>query len=264
MTTEATQQPTEQPIVTSEQTPSTTTVETNPEGQSATRNTNVDVETTESNSVETKSKEPVPLGKDTLSKVQTFLEDAGLKASQVAKEFTENNGELSIASMKALVEKHGEAVASLIVGQLQGLHKESVKAAQERDQAVFSQVEEAFKGITEQKGEETWNELATWAKTNVPTPERNELNSLLAKGGLSAKLAVSYLVDTFKNSQDFSQSAELLNADNVSSEYGVRPLSKAEYTKELNVLLAKGHDYNTSPEVKALQVRRQKGLQRGM
>lgn len=264
MTTEA--QATVETSTQPEQTPVETTKTELPQGeQSGTRNTD-DVEKVESQQPEkdVKTKESVPVSKDTLSKVQTFLEDAGLQPSKVAKEFSENGGELSIESMKALVDKHGEAVASLIVGQLQGLHEKSVKQAKERDEAVFTQVAEAFQGITEQSGEETWKELAGWAKANVPNEERSELNALLAKGGLTAKLAVGYLVDAFKNSQDFQQPAELLKADNVSSEFGVRPLSKAEYTKELNVLLAKGHDYNTSPEIRALQVRRQKGLQRGM
>lgn len=208
-------------------------------------------------------KDSTIINKDTLTQVQGFLESAGLVPSEIAKEFT-GKGELSIESMAKLVEKHGESVAGLIVGQLKGLHEKSMAQAKERDSQVFTQVEEAFKGITEQGGEETWQELATWAKTNVPNEARSELNGMLAKGGLQAKLAVDYLISTFKSSESFSQPAELLGADKVSASFGSGPLSKTEYQKELDVLLAKGHDYNTSPEIRKLDQRRMKGMSIGM
>lgn len=209
------------------------------------------------------NKDNITNTKDTNTQVTKFLDDAGLNSESVIKEFVDD-GELSVDSMKALVEKHGEAVASLIVDKLKGLHKQSVEAAEERDQAVFKQVEEAFKGLTDQTGEKTWEELSGWAKENVPNEERAELNRMLQGGSLQAKLAIDYLVSTFKKSDAFSQPAELLDTDNVSEEYGLKPLSRTEYLRELDVLLAKGHDYNTSPEIRQLEARRQKGMSRGI
>jgi hypothetical protein len=222
-------------------------------------NTNKDINN--SNTIKD-TKEPI-VTKDTNTQVNQFLTDAGLQSDKVVQEMVDS-GELSIDSMKALVEKHGEAVATLIVDKLKGLHEQSVKAATERDQAVFKQVEEAFKGLTDQTGEQTWEELSGWAKANVPNAERAELNAMLQGGSLQAKLAIDYLVNTFKKSDAFSQPAELLGAESVSEDYGLKPLSRNEYLRELNVLLAKGHDYNTSPEIRQLEARRQKGMSRGI
>lgn len=244
------------------QTPVTTTT---PTSEPTTR-----IESEESNSTNVSNnnsnninKDTITNTKDTNTQVTKFLDDAGLNSESVIKEFVDD-GELSVDSMKALVEKHGEAVASLIVDKLKGLHEQSVKAATDRDQAVFKQVEEAFKGLTDQTGEKTWEELSGWAKENVPNAERAELNSMLQGGSLQAKLAIDYLVSTFKKSDAFSQPAELLDTDNVSADYGLKPLSRTEYLRELDVLLAKGHDYNTSPEIRQLEARRQKGMSRGI
>lgn len=224
------------------------------------------IESEESNSTNVSNninKDNITNTKDTNTQVTKFLDDAGLNSESVIKEFVDD-GELSVDSMKALVEKHGEAVASLIIDKLKGLHEQSVKAAEARDQAVFKQVEEAFKGLTDQTGEKTWEELSGWAKENVPNEERAELNRMLQGGSLQAKLAIDYLVNTFKKSDAFSQPAELLDTDNVSEDYGLKPLSRNEYLRELDVLLAKGHDYNTSPEIRQLEARRQKGMSRGI
>jgi len=259
MTTETTQAPVTEPVTP----PVDDTTKVADDSNTGTRITDVQTEPVLDTTETIKETEPVT-SKESLNKVQDFLTDAGLKPSDIAKEFTTNNGELSIASMKKLVDKHGEAVASLIVGQLKGIHKENVAKAEARDKAIFGQIEEAFKGVTEQTGSETWNELAGWAKTNMAKEERSEMNKMLEQGGLAAKLAVDYLVSTFKSSDAFQQPAELLESDNTAKDFGVRPLTKAEYTKELNVLLAKGEDYNTSPNVRALQARRQRGIERGM
>lgn len=223
----------------------------------------LDINSTDTNTNKDSNKSNTIINKDTLTQVQGFLESAGLVPSDIAKEFT-SKGELSIESMTKLVEKHGESVAGLIVGQLKGLHEKSMAQAQERDAQVFTQVEEAFKGVTEQTGEETWKELATWAKANVPNEARAELNGMLSKGGLQAKLAVDYLISTFKSSEEYSQPAELLGADKVSASFGSGPLSKLDYQRELDVLLTKGHDYNTSPEIRKLDQRRTKGIALGM
>lgn len=242
------------------ETPSETGTRISEEGNSS----NLDTSNSTDKSInKDTNKSDTIINKDTLIQVQGFLESAGLVPSDIAKEFT-TNGELSIESMSKLVEKHGESVAGLIVGQLKGLHEKSMAQAQERDAKVFSQVEEAFKGVTDQTGEETWQELATWAKANVPKESRSELNAMLAKGGLQAQLAVDYLINTFKASESYSQPAELLGADKVSASFGSTPLSKADYQRELDVLLAKGHDYNTSPEIRKLDQRRVKGMSLGM
>jgi hypothetical protein len=198
------------------------------------------------------------------SQVQPFLEEAGLVPAEVAKAVTDGDGEVSIEIMKALVEKHGEGVAGLIKDKLTNLHKSNVEAGKAADARVFNQLEKAFEGVTEQSGAETFKELAGWAKENLDTTERKEINKLLAQGGKAAELAIDSLVNKFKTSDSFvSQPAELMAADGANNEYGGKPLDKVGYDRELRKLLNEGHNYDTSPEIAALNNRRLKSRNRG-
>ena len=197
------------------------------------------------------------------SDVEAFLTGAGLNPSEVARDVTTNEGVVTPEIMAKLVEKHGEGVAGLIKDKLAGLHQSNVAAAQARDTAVFSQIEAAFKGETEASGKETWGKLAEWAKANVPTAERTEFNQLVAQGGMAAKLAVADLVQTYKNSADYTKPAQLEQGDNLSEQVNKSAISKAEYNKSLNKLLDAGEDYDTSPKIQQLNARRSKSIARG-
>jgi len=199
-----------------------------------------------------------------VQQIETLVTDAGLDASEVAKIVTENDGQVTPALLKTLVEKHGEAVASLIAQQLGSFHKANKEKATKRDQAVFDQVSAAFKDVTDQSGTETWKELSTWAKDNVPNEERKEINKMLQRGGLSAKYAVDDLVSRFKSSDNFSQEASLITGDNTNQSFGIKPMSKSDYTREFRALEAKGHVYGQSAELAALDKRREAGMQRGI
>jgi len=54
-----------------------------------------------------------------------------------------------------------------------------------------------------------------------------------------------------------------MQADDTSTEYGGKPLDKVGYDRELRKLLNDGHNYDTSPEIAALNSRRTKSLARG-
>ena len=198
------------------------------------------------------------------TKVQPFLEQAGLVPSEVATAVTQAGGEVSLEIMAKLVEKHGEGVAGLIKDQLSALHVSHVAAGKKADTKVFDQVQEAFKGVTEQSGADTFKELATWAKTNLPKADRVEINGLLAQGGKAAELAIASLVDSFKASNSFmEQPAELVSADGYGNAQSAQPLDKAGYSRELRKLMDQGHNYETSPEIASLNSRRAKSIKRG-
>lgn len=216
-----------------------------------------------------KAPEPTPdvkLDRSMLSQVEGLLADAGLSPKEVVTLVSKEDGQVTPDILKALVDKHGEAVASLVVDNLQGFHEKSKTEATNRDKVVFDQVQEAFKGITEQSGEDTWKELSAWAKDNIPNAERKEINALLGKGGKAAKYAVQDLVDQFKNSDTYEQPAELLDGDSLGDDTfgGGKPLDKAGYDRELRKLLNEGHVYGQSAEINALDRRRMKALKRGM
>ncbi len=200
-----------------------------------------------------------------VQQVESLLNEAGLNPQDVTKAIMENNGKLTPALMKQLAEKHGNAVASIVADQLGTFHKASVEKATKRDQEVYNQVQEAFKDVTDQSGDKTWQELSGWAKENIPNDERKEINKLLQQGGIAARYAINDLVNRFKSSDSFVQAAELVNGDNFSNDNsGLTPLSKAEYTQKFRELESKGHVYGQSKELDKLDRQRMAGLSRGL
>lgn len=200
-----------------------------------------------------------------VQQVESLLNEAGLNPQEVTKAIMGNDGKLTPALMKQLADKHGNAVASIVADQLGTFHKASMERASKRDQEVFNQVQEAFKDVTDQSGDKTWQELSGWAKENIPNDERKEINKLLQQGGIAARYAISDLVARFKSSDSFVQAAELLNGDNFSNDNsGLQPLSKAEYNRKFRELESKGHVYGQSKELDKLDRQRMAGLSRGL
>ena len=204
--------------------------------------------------------------KSKLSQVTGLVEQAGLTMTEVAEYAKANDGAIDLDTMVALKEKHGDAVATLIADQIKGIHAERTSEANARDKAVYDQVEEAFKDTADegQTGEESWKELATWSKENVSNEHRAEINTLLAQGGLAAKLAVQELTNAFKeahNVREF-QDAELLEADTPAGVNGGN-ITKQDYVMEMRKLELAGHQYGTSAEMKKLDARRMKSINSG-
>lgn len=189
--------------------------------------------------------------------ITTALTDAGVDAAGAAEAVRDNGGIVTVAIAKALVEKHGELTASLIVSQMESVHKAGVAMTTAADNAVYAHVAEEFKGVTDQGGKETWSELSKWAKTNIPSGERAEINKLLSGGPIHSKLAVQELVARFKKSNDFNQTPELEAGSGTSTHSGVVPLTRTEYTNQMRALEGKGHVYGQSREMAELDKRRQ-------
>lgn len=194
--------------------------------------------------------------------VETLLKEAGLQPQEVAAAILKENGTVTPAIYKAIKEKHGEGIASLVAGQLQRLHEQANKQTSAREQAVFSSLEAKFEGITTQSGSETWKELSTWAKQNISVEERKELNKLIGQGGVATELALDRIVTKFKSSQDFVQPAQLEEAQQFAKPSQTF-INRQQYHKQLNKLLDDGHDYNTSPEVARLNSQREASRRRG-
>lgn len=214
-------------------------------------------------SPETPPTSTVDMSSPVIKQVEQLIVDAGLSAQAVAKAVSEGNGEVTPAILQALVAKHGEAVASLVANQLKGFNDSTVAKATARDTAVYDQVKDAFKGMTEQGGKETWTELAGWAKENIPEAERRDINGLLSQGGLAASYAINDLVSRFKSSDSFMQPASLEEGGNTNQESGVQSLSRSDYQREFRALEAKGHVYGQSQELAKLDQRREAGMRRG-
>jgi hypothetical protein len=199
-----------------------------------------------------------------LNRVTSLIEDAGLDMKEVAEYAKANEGKVDLDTLVALKEKHGEAIADIIAEQIKSIHAERTSEAAKRDQDVYDQVAESFKDTTDQSGEETWKELAGWAKENVSKEHRAEINKLLTQGGLATKLAVQELAAAFKESQGKQeyQNADLMEADSTGKSSG-GDITKQDYNMELNKLLKAGHQYGSSSEINKLDARRLKSIQRG-
>lgn len=195
--------------------------------------------------------------------VGTMLTDAGVDPIKARDAITANGGQCTPEIFAALQAKHGEGMASLLAGQMTKLHEAGVAKGNAQDQAVYTQVEAAFKGITEQSGKETWAELSGWAKENIDNDQRKALNAAIAQGGFVAQLAVQELVNAFQQSGDYGQEMIGLEGDNVPNAPKGGDLTRFEYTEELDKLLNAGHAYD-SPQVKTLQARRTRSAQRGI
>lgn len=196
--------------------------------------------------------------------VGSMLKNAGVDPVQARDAITANGGECTPEIYAALVAKHGEGMASLLAGQMVKLHEAGVAKGAAKDEAVYTQVAEAFKDVTEQTGHETWQELSGWAKDNIENEQRKELNAAIAQGGFVAKLAVQELVNAFQKSGDYGQEMIGITGDNVASVPTGGDLTRQEYTRELDALLAKGHVYGTSKEINTLDARRTRSAQRGI
>lgn len=195
--------------------------------------------------------------------VEGLLKEAGLNPQDVARSINAEGGQITPAIYKAIAEKHGEGVAELVKGQLSNFHNQAKQIQETQQNAVFDSVKEHFKDVTQQSGADTWKELQGWAKDNIPSKERNELNKLLEQGGVATELAIDRIVSKFKSSKDFVQPAQLETGGGY-AQSKVDVINRTQYVQELNKLLEAGHDYNTSPEIARLNSRREASRKRGV
>ena len=193
-----------------------------------------------------------------------MLSEAGVDPIKARDAITANNGKCTPEIYAALELKHGAGMASILAGQMSQLHDAGVSKGNAADAAVYAQVEAAFKGVTEQSGKETFAELSTWAKDNIPVEQRKELNAAIAQGGFVAQLAVQELTNAYQESGDYSQEMVGIEGDNVPAAPKGGDLTRQEYNMELDALLDKGHVYGQSKEIQTLDARRTRSAQRGI
>ena len=212
-----------------------------------------------------KSKEELKKTTEVKAKqVEDLVVSAGVDPSKLIANADHETGSLGVDDKVKLINKHGEAIADLIEGNIKKLLMDTKKHSTKKDKAVFDQVAKEFTGVTKQDGKETWKELASWVKENVDVSTRKEYNRMLTAGGLSAKLAVKEMVSAFKKENDMTIPAQLVAGDSdsgVSASTGF--ITRAEYMKQLDVFQKAGHDYDTSPEIAALNKKRMKSISSG-
>jgi len=196
--------------------------------------------------------------------VMDMLTKAQLDPAQVRTALTDNDGQVTPEIYQALVTTHGEGMANLLASQMSTMHKAAVEKGQAQNKELYSFLEEKFKDVTTQSGEATFKELDQWAVQNLEAGKVAELNKLIKGGGMGAKLALQELTNTFLASGDFTQEMIGVTGDTAAPTGGGEPLSRAAYAAELAKLRQAGENYETSPKIRALQARRQRGIKQGL
>ena len=107
-------------------------------------------------------------------------------------------------------------------------------------------------------GAEEWGAVQQWASANATPEEKAEINALLNKGGLAAKGAVKYLVDTYNRANNVTVEPKdpARNASRTGGDAG-GPLSPRAYADAVNALNVQLRGrLEGSKEYEALQKRR--------
>lgn len=115
-------------------------------------------------------------------------------------------------------------------------------------------------------GEESWKSVQAWAGANATPEEKAEINALLNQGGLAAKGAVKYLMDTYNraNNVEVNPADPLANSGRGGVPNAANgPLTASEYSAAVQQLNNKLNGrLDGSPEYEALQRRRAAGVRR--
>lgn len=195
------------------------------------------------------------------AEMDDLIKAAKIDPTALMKGFDADSMTMSVEHKAALIKEHGVAIADLIEARVVGMVADTKTVVQKNNQAVFKQLEDEFQGTTDQTGEETWKELSGWTKQNVSNEMQQELNGMLRAGGLQAALAIQEMVKTFRESSGVTIEADLVEGDNVQAPAASKAyISRKDYNEQLDKLLSSGHNYETSPEVKALNNRRARSL----
>ncbi len=190
-----------------------------------------------------------PTGDPTLDYVLGYIGEQGLDYDNPAVQAALSG---DFAQLEVELLKKGAVGADKIIA----LAQRSFEQFQEQETARNAETGQALIEIA--GGEEQWEEVVTWARENAEPEEKEEINALLQKGGISAKIAAQFLVTSFRASQgtefEGKPAASPSAAAPASSPTG--PISRVEFAKESEKLYRQfGNDYQSRPEYRALAQR---------
>lgn len=106
-------------------------------------------------------------------------------------------------------------------------------------------------------GEKNWVSIQAWAAANADPAEKEQINAMLAAGGLQARLAVQGLAQLYQAHLKTKPAASALKDGASGAPASSGALSATDYAKEVQALRAKlGAQFETSSDYAALQARR--------
>lgn len=199
-------------------------------------------------------------GNAKLDSIGKLLASKNIENAQGIMDEFSRDGTLSVASQATLVEKLGDSVAAMVIRNLDETATALKAEAKTRREELLDYTNKKFNG---EDANLTWSQVSEFANSpeaNLSSADKQHMNSLLAKGGLSAQLVIDKLASIYYNLPSTSTPADLLEADTYNSA-GFKPISKREYTEELRKAVDNyGYD---SRQAKELRTRREQSRQRG-
>lgn len=194
-----------------------------------------------------------------LKQAVILMEEANLPVEEANAIFAEavETGDLSKIKRDVLIEKIGKEKADVVLVLAESYYNTTFSAMRAIKEEAFS--------LT--GGEENFNTMRDWAaekaKTDVDfAKDLAEFRSMLdSKQPRAIKAAVRELFDMYKQDPDTTIPADVLAGDKTGSSAGLEPLSREDYTNEVQ----KAHRDGTYDQVStALWARRKAGMKKGI
>lgn len=202
---------------------------------------------------EVPEKAPEPTGNEFVDGLLTEFKENDVDVDKLFGDYLETGNEESI-DLAYLEEKVGKLAAQ---GLIAGVRAEASKLEQESTEAATAIYEAVG-------GEQVWQGILDWISSGESglTKEGGEAyNKMLSEGGVQAELAAKELSKMYQQSPGFTQDANLTTADQVAQPKGIEPISRAEYSQELDKAVREYGEY--SPQAEALHKRREFTLSKG-
>jgi len=201
-------------------------------------------------------------GNKKIDAVGQLLADKGVpNADSIINEVV-TDGEISLANHAALVDALGEAMAGIVLSQLEGEVTAVRDTATAERSRLMDYTAEAF-GEKAEDAAEVWQAVQDFAKSpeaGLSEADRAAMNQMLSQGGLQAELVIDKLKSKYYASNNYTQEADLLVGEStVNSSF--EAIGKAAYTKQMSEV-ARDFGYD-SPEAERLRAKRNESIQRG-
>lgn len=189
-------------------------------------------------------------GDPTLDYVLGYIGEQGLDYENPAVQAALSG---DFAQLEVELLKKGAVGADKIIA----LAQRSFEQYQEQEQNTLAETGKALIEIA--GGEQQWEEVVSWARENAEPEEKQEINALLEKGGISAKIAAQFLVTSYRNTQgtEFEGKPAAQAAATPAASVDNTPISRVQFAQEAEKLYRKfGDQYQARPEYRALAARR--------
>lgn len=153
-------------------------------------------------------------------------------AQEILDNFVET-GEVSLAHKAAMIEALGEGVASMAFKQLEDTANAMIAEAKKDSNESLDYANKLFNG---EDAQTTWNQIKEYIRTpeaGFSEADIDQMNSMLAQGGLAAKLVFDKIHAVYNADSNNSNPGQLLEGDAGVNGGTFEPISRLEYTSQM-------------------------------